>query len=86
MAAGWRAYAWGMSGIDIVSIHMAAAYLQATPRMIRSAAAKLGIEVDCRLNGVDCYLEKDLDRIAAYLVAHRGADSFPFNSFPTPLM
>lgn len=71
--------------MDLVSIHQAASWLQATPHSIRQAARKLGIEVDCRINGIDCFLARDIERIALQLALTRGyTTSLP--TFNTPLM
>jgi hypothetical protein len=69
----------------VVSIHVAAGNLQATPAMVRRAAAALGIEPQLRVNGIDCYSERDCDRIAHYIASHRPAGLSPLN-FPTPTM
>lgn len=71
--------------MDLVSIHQAAAWLQATPFQIRRAAAQLGLDVDCRINGVDCFRDTDVDRIAAHLAACRGRAMMP-TPFNIPIM
>ena len=72
--------------MDLVSIHQAAAWLQATPHQIRLAAAAVGIEPDGRINGVDVFLETDIERIAFQLAMQRGYTTFPLPPITPPMM
>jgi hypothetical protein len=71
-----------MGTLSISSIHTAAMYLQATPSLIRRVADRLGIQPAETVNGLDYYLDADVDRMGAHLATHRTGGAFHLFSIP----